>query len=228
VEKRIEVGQWHQSFRKLGWQRWCTIILRYLTSSEQRTLKSLDRKQSTAIIAHDDPACSQTYTYLIFKFYTTHFFVETCPGLMFDIETQQSTTILYCLCIAHDPRVLPSLYANHDHLPTFMASPVETCPGSNLTQVQNGVTLPLTNPDIQGYAIRLSSECFRPIAVGLRLIFPSFYSTPMCRWGKHVSQCQKDSQASSSPDHMFHQDPTTFLLTPSFPSRSYHPRHLAL
>ena len=65
----------------------------------------------------------------------------------------------------------PPVYATHiHHVPTFMASPVvEDYPGSNLTQAQNGVNLPLTNPDIQGYAIRLSSECiFRPVAAGLR------------------------------------------------------------
>lgn len=50
------------------------------------------------------------------------------------------------------------VHTTHDHLPIFMASVVETCPGSNLTQTQTGVTLPLTNPDIQGYAIRVSSE----------------------------------------------------------------------
>jgi len=108
-------------------------------------------------------------------------------------------------CTAHDPRVLlallltayqevavtrPPVYATHIHLSTFMASPVvEDYPGSNLTQAQNGVNLPLTNPDIQGYAIRLSSECiFRPVAAGLRpmlLHIPPFeyrfYRTPMCR-----------------------------------------------
>ena len=66
---------------------------------------------------------------------------------------------------------------------------LETCPGpgSNLTQVQSGVTLPLTNPGMQGYAIRLSSECIlRPVVAGLRLHISLFwvqlYGTPMCRW----------------------------------------------
>jgi hypothetical protein len=53
-----------------------------------------------------------------------------------------------------------------------MVSPaVEAYPRSILTQAQIGVNRPLTNPNIQGYAIRLSSECiFRPVAVGLRLM----------------------------------------------------------
>lgn len=59
-----------------------------------------------------------------------------------------------------------------------MASLVaEDYSGSNLTQVQNGVNLPLTNPDIQGYAIRLSSKCiFRPVALGLRLMLLDIHS----------------------------------------------------
>ena len=67
--------------------------------------------------------------------------------------------------------MLHSHHTAHNH-PTFMVSP-----GSNLTQVQSGVTLPLTNPDIQGYAIRLSSECIlRPCSAqlwaDLGFIFP--------------------------------------------------------
>ena len=75
------------------------------------------------------------------------------------------------------------------HLPTFMASPVVAdYPGSKLTQAQNGVNLPLTNPDVQGYAIRLSSECIstrsqEDLADGISYPFFEyrFYRTFMCR-----------------------------------------------
>lgn len=63
---------------------------------------------------------------------------------------------------------------------------VEASPASILTQVQS---LPLTNPDIKGYAIRLSSaSIFRPVAVGLGAdgtpyspFEHRFYRTLMCR-----------------------------------------------
>ena len=64
-----------------------------------------------------------------------------------------------------------------------MASPatVEAYPGSILTQAQNEVNIPLTNPNIQGYAIRLSSQCNFHSAVVALMIENRFNRTPMCR-----------------------------------------------
>ena len=52
----------------------------------------------------------------------------------------------------------------------------------NHTQtVQPGANLPSTNPDVQGYAIRLSStRIFRSVSVRLGLTALRFYRTPVC------------------------------------------------
>jgi len=53
-----------------------------------------------------------------------------------------------------------------------MASP-------NYTQMQHGANHPSTNPDVQGYAMRLSSACiFRSVSVRLGLAALRFYRTP--------------------------------------------------
>jgi len=51
----------------------------------------------------------------------------------------------------------------------------------NHTQIQQGANLPSTNPDVQGYAMPLSSACiFRSVSVTFGPVALRFYRTPVC------------------------------------------------